>query len=197
VCEVLGEQRPSTAICFGMHCVASAVIAAKATADQAARSLEPICAGAHLTTLALSEPGTGAHLYIPQAELHPADGGDFILSGTKTFVTSGGYAAFYVMSVAAAGAPAASGEFSMVAVSTNSSPRSTACSRSERRETHPLATATAKRIPRDRPSGCAAQPRLISGLPRQAAFAYTTCALSGHPWGAVGRGTNDRWSGGG
>src|SRR5690242_1452734 len=68
VAEILGGACASTALCFGMHCVAAAVLGAKATADQARRYLEPIAAGTHLTTLALSEPGTGAHFYIPQAE---------------------------------------------------------------------------------------------------------------------------------
>ncbi len=34
VCEVLARECPSSAICFGMHCVGSAVLAAKATPDQ-------------------------------------------------------------------------------------------------------------------------------------------------------------------
>lgn len=31
VCEVLARECPSSALCFGMHCVGTAVIAAKAT----------------------------------------------------------------------------------------------------------------------------------------------------------------------
>ena len=34
VCEILGRSCASTAICFAMHCVGSAVISAKATEDQ-------------------------------------------------------------------------------------------------------------------------------------------------------------------
>lgn len=113
-CEVLAQRCPSTAICFGMHGVGSAVLAAKATDDQRARYLEPICAGAHLTTLALSEPGTGSQFYIPQARLTPGDGG-YRLDGTKAFVTNGGHADSYVMSAATpGGAPV--GEFSLVVV---------------------------------------------------------------------------------
>ncbi|MEW8619767.1 MAG: acyl-CoA dehydrogenase family protein, partial [Candidatus Thiodiazotropha endolucinida] len=34
VCELLGQECASTAMCFGMHCVGSAVLSAKATKDQ-------------------------------------------------------------------------------------------------------------------------------------------------------------------
>ena len=60
-CEILGEQCASIALCFGMHCVGAAVISAKATPHHRERYLEPIVRGKHVTTLALSEPGTGAH----------------------------------------------------------------------------------------------------------------------------------------
>src|SRR5690606_29002311 len=39
VCEILGRECASTAMCFGMHLVGSAVIAAKATNDQQERYL--------------------------------------------------------------------------------------------------------------------------------------------------------------
>jgi len=92
VCELLGRECPSTALCLGMHGVGAAVIAAKASPHQQERYLEPIARGDHLTTLALSESGTGIHLYFPQAELASEAGGDFRVTGTKTLVTNGGYA---------------------------------------------------------------------------------------------------------
>ena len=46
-------------LCFGMHCAGTAVIAAKATAAQEESYLRPM-AGRHITTLALSESGSGA-----------------------------------------------------------------------------------------------------------------------------------------
>lgn len=115
VSEVLGRACGSTALCFGMHCVAAAVIAAKATADQARRYLEPIAAGDHLTTLALSEPGTGAHFYIPRAELHAASPEGFVVRGTKSFVTNGGHADSYVISTTTPN-PGDLGHFSCVVV---------------------------------------------------------------------------------
>ncbi|WP_231082431.1 acyl-CoA dehydrogenase family protein, partial [Staphylococcus aureus] len=63
ICEELGKSYASVGLCYGMHCVGTAVIAAKATPWQKEHYLEPIAAGRHITTLALSEPGTGAHFY--------------------------------------------------------------------------------------------------------------------------------------
>jgi alkylation response protein AidB-like acyl-CoA dehydrogenase len=116
VCEILGERCASTALCFGMHCVGSAVIAAKATAHHRERYLEPIVRGEHVTTLALSEPGTGAHFYLPQTRLVARPPGELVLDGNKTFVTNGGHADSYVVSAVAAEAGARPGTFSCVVV---------------------------------------------------------------------------------
>jgi alkylation response protein AidB-like acyl-CoA dehydrogenase len=102
VCELLGRESPSAALCFGMHCVGAAVISAKATTDQKTRYLEPIARGEHLTTLALSEPGSGIHFWFPEAKLVPEVGGGFRLHGVKAFVTNGGHADSYVVSTCAA-----------------------------------------------------------------------------------------------
>ncbi|WP_268239016.1 acyl-CoA dehydrogenase family protein [Deinococcus malanensis] len=98
LCEILGRECASTAITFGMHHVGAAVIAAKVTPWQRTQYLEPIVAGRHLTTLALSEPGTGAHFYYPQLQLDPAPDGSFRATGTKVFVTNGAHADSYVVS---------------------------------------------------------------------------------------------------
>jgi alkylation response protein AidB-like acyl-CoA dehydrogenase len=113
--EILGQVSASTALCFGMHCVGAAVIAAKATKAQQKHFLEPIVRGEHLTTLALSEPGTGAHFYYPQTQLLPSPEG-FVVKGEKTFVTNGGYADSYVVSTMGADPEAAVHEFSCVVV---------------------------------------------------------------------------------
>ena len=96
-CESLGEVCASTAICFGMHCVGASVIAANATPEQVEKLLKPICRGEHLTTLALSEPGTGVHFYLPMSQIHAAEDG-FRIEGEKTFVTNGNHADSYVLS---------------------------------------------------------------------------------------------------
>jgi alkylation response protein AidB-like acyl-CoA dehydrogenase len=97
VCERLGQACASTALCFGMHCVASAVIAAKSP-HRNSSTLSAIAAGKHTTTLALSETGTGSHFYFPQSRLtHKED--HLLISGAKQFVTNGSHADSYVVSV--------------------------------------------------------------------------------------------------
>ncbi len=115
VCETLGETCASTAICFGMHHVATAVIAAKATERQRKEFLAPIAAGEHLTTLALSEPGTGAQFWLPETTLTAVAEG-WRVNGEKSFVTNGSHADSYVMSTVAADPGAPVGEFSTVVV---------------------------------------------------------------------------------
>jgi alkylation response protein AidB-like acyl-CoA dehydrogenase len=116
ISEALAEQSASTALCFAMHCVGTAVIAAKATEVQKERYLVPIAKGEHLTTLAVSEPGTGAFFFYPETALAATDGG-FTVTGTKGFVTNGGHADSYVVSTTAApGAGSADGSFSCVLV---------------------------------------------------------------------------------
>ena len=100
VTEAVGRACASTAMCFGIHCVGAAVIAAKATTLHQARYLRPIARGEHLTTLALSESGTGAHFFMPQASMD-REGDTFVLHGQKQFVTNGGHADSYVVSTCA------------------------------------------------------------------------------------------------
>ena len=116
VCEILGKECASTAMCFGMHLVGSAVLSAKATAEQKETFLKPIAEGEHLTTLSLSEPGTGSQFYIPEAELTKNKDGRYILNGTKSFVTNGGYADSYVVSVVVPVPQAPVGQFSCVVI---------------------------------------------------------------------------------
>jgi alkylation response protein AidB-like acyl-CoA dehydrogenase len=97
VSETLARESASTALCFAMHCVGTAVIAAKATEHQKEAYLEPIARGEHVTTLALSEPGTGSHLYVAEVRLAPSAVG-YRVDGVKSFVTNGGRADSYVVS---------------------------------------------------------------------------------------------------
>ena len=114
VCETLGKYYSSVGLCFGMHCVGTAVIAAKATSWQKEKYLREIATGKHITSLALSEPGTGAHFYIPQTSLMPISDAAFLINGKKTFVTNGGHADSYVISTMAASHEASPEQFSCV-----------------------------------------------------------------------------------
>lgn len=114
VCEALAKGCPSTSLCFGMHCVGTAVIVAKATPYHEERFLAPIVEEGCITSLALSEEGTGSHFYFPQCSLQE-DGDSYVLNGAKQFVTSGGHADFYIVSTKTAQA-GATGEFNCLVV---------------------------------------------------------------------------------
>jgi isovaleryl-CoA dehydrogenase len=115
VTEVIAHGCPSSALCFGMHCVGSAVIAAKATEDHKRRYLRPIAEGSHVTSLAAAEAGTGVHFYLPRTRLERSDH-YFLVSGEKSFVTNGGHADSYVVSTMASLADQEAGDFSCVMV---------------------------------------------------------------------------------
>ncbi len=115
VCEEIGKSCPSTSISFGMHLTASGVLSAKATTYHVEEFLKPIAKGTHLTTLALSEPGTGAEFYFPQCELKSKSSDTFTINGTKSFVTNGGYADSYVVSTQSTASNQV-GQFNMLAV---------------------------------------------------------------------------------
>lgn len=112
--ETLARSCASSALCYGMHCVGSAMIAAKATKAQDERYLRPIAQGQHITTLALSESGHGSHVYLAETTLTQKDDG-FYVDGTKQFVTNGGHADSYVVTTRASQSNE-SGEFSCVVV---------------------------------------------------------------------------------
>lgn len=111
--EILGQSCSSSAICYGMHCVGTAVIAAKPTTYHREQYLAPIAAGKHVTSLSLSEPGSGAHFYLPETQL-TTDGDHYVLRGFKHFVTNGAHADSYVVSTLAS--DGSTGEFSCVLV---------------------------------------------------------------------------------
>lgn len=114
--ETIARACPSSALCFGMHCVGTAVIAAKATPHHEERYLRPIAQGRHITTLSLSESGSGTHFYLPRTRL-VEDGDSFVVDGEKQFTTNGGRADSYVVSVVPAGSETVQGgDFSCLVV---------------------------------------------------------------------------------
>lgn len=114
ITEAIGQACASSAMCFGMHCVATAVMAAKSTPFHDERYLTPIAQGRHITTLALSETGTGTHFFLPETRLHQ-EAGEYVVDGEKQFVTNGGHADSYVISTLASEESEA-GEFSCLVV---------------------------------------------------------------------------------
>ncbi len=95
--EQMGEGCPSTAMVALMHYCGTAVLAAKGSDELKKSMLPAVARGEHLTTLALSEAGSGGHFYIPVSE--PSENGRGLrLSARKSFVTSAGEADSYVVS---------------------------------------------------------------------------------------------------
>lgn len=115
VSEIIARESASAGLCFGMHCVGTAVIAAKATPSQRERYLEPIARGQHLTTLALSEPGSGSQFFYPEMGLTRTEDG-FEVTGTKAFVTSASRTDSMVMSTAPITGEGEDGRFNCVVV---------------------------------------------------------------------------------
>lgn len=115
ITEELGRHCSSTAMCFGMHSVAAKVLSAKATPHHEEHFLRPIALGRHITSLSLSESGTGVHFFLPRAQFHQ-DGDSLVLEGSKSFVTSGGHADSYVMSAVPPGQELDPGTFTCFAV---------------------------------------------------------------------------------
>lgn len=113
--EIIARESASAGLCFAMHCVGTAVIAAKATACQRERYLEPIARGRHVTTIALSEPGSGAFFFYPETSATRTPTG-FEVTGTKSFVTNGGHADSYVISTAPLTGEGEEGQFNCVLV---------------------------------------------------------------------------------
>jgi alkylation response protein AidB-like acyl-CoA dehydrogenase len=97
-CAVLDEiaQRcASTAMVYKMHLSGCASYAAY---PEPFKDLLPqIAAGKHLTTLAWSERGSRSHFWAPVSQAVQQDG-HVVLSATKSWVTSAGYADSYVVS---------------------------------------------------------------------------------------------------
>lgn len=120
VTEAMARESASTGLCYAMHCVGTIVIAAKATPLQREKYLAPIAAGRHITTLALSEPGTGAFFFYPRLAVS-RDDKVYRLDGTKAFVTNATHADSYVLSTAPVIGDAAEGAFNCFVVDRDSS----------------------------------------------------------------------------
>jgi alkylation response protein AidB-like acyl-CoA dehydrogenase len=115
VTEELGRHCSSTAMCFGMHSVAAKVLATKATPHHEEHFLRPIAEGKHITSLALSEPGTGSFFFLPRTHF-AVEEEEIVLEGEKSFVTSGGHADSYVISAVPPGSELDPGTFTCFVV---------------------------------------------------------------------------------
>lgn len=93
VIERIARDCPSTAMVLTMHYTATALVE-KYGPEDVRRS---IAQGDHLTTLAWSETGSRSHFWAPVGTAQP-DGGDIVLNGSKSMVTSAQEADSYIWS---------------------------------------------------------------------------------------------------
>jgi alkylation response protein AidB-like acyl-CoA dehydrogenase len=74
---------------FGLHNdIVAPYLLGLGTDEQKARWLPGFCAGETITAIAMSEPGAGSDLQAIRTYAR-RDGGDWVLSGAKTFITNG------------------------------------------------------------------------------------------------------------
>jgi alkylation response protein AidB-like acyl-CoA dehydrogenase len=85
------------------------------TDEQKQRWLPGFCSGETISAIAMTEPGTGSDLQGIQTTARRTDDGDWILNGSKTFITNG-IMADLVIVVARTDAEAGSRGFSLVVV---------------------------------------------------------------------------------
>ena len=94
--EEIGAADMGLAVSFSVHILSQLCIFANGNDEQKNRFLPPMTAGRDLGAFALTEPGAGSDA----ASLGLAarrDGGDYLLSGTKIWITNAGEAARYVV----------------------------------------------------------------------------------------------------
>lgn len=89
VAEALVRGRSvGTAVGLGSHCIALPPILALGTPEQQARLVPPVVRGEHIAALAVTEPGAGSDVAGVRTRA-VRDGDHYVLSGSKTYITSG------------------------------------------------------------------------------------------------------------
>src|SRR5262249_41536551 len=104
VCEELPRSRMSglNMALMVQSQMATPVISHIGTPEQIDEFLKPALAGERIAALGISEPGAGSDV----ANLRTTarrDGGDFIINGSKTFITNGARADFITLAVRTGG----------------------------------------------------------------------------------------------
>jgi len=101
VMEELGAGDGSIALTIAAHnslCIGHLLVAA--SVEQKQRWLPPLARGEYLGCWALTEPSSGSDAVNAQSRLR-RDGDEYVLSGTKQFITNGSIAGFAVVIVGA------------------------------------------------------------------------------------------------
>ncbi len=98
VVEKLAQACSSTAMIYVMHVAGAQTLAVSQTIAQRDDLLRDVAAGRHLTTLAFSERGSRSHFWAPVSRLRENGCDGFLISASKSWVTSANHADSYVSS---------------------------------------------------------------------------------------------------
>ncbi len=107
VLEEIAKVAPSWAVCIAVNGLPQIILTQFGTDAQRARFLPGLAAGELLGAFALSEPGSGSDAASLRTTAVRA-GDDYVLNGTKFWITHGGYADVYVI-MARTGGPGPKG----------------------------------------------------------------------------------------
>src|SRR5258708_39355827 len=104
VVEELAAAWVSVGLGLSVHVLSCFPLVTPGTADQQQRWLPDMLSGDLLGAYCLSEPGSGSDAAAMRATAQPA-GSDFILNGTKAWITHAGQADFYTVFARTSGEP--------------------------------------------------------------------------------------------
>jgi alkylation response protein AidB-like acyl-CoA dehydrogenase len=97
IAEEESKVSMSISSCLGIHAdVVAPYLIELTTDEQKARWLPPFCTGEMVTAIAMTEPGGGSDLAALKTTA-VRDGDDYILNGSKTFITNGPGADLFVV----------------------------------------------------------------------------------------------------
>ncbi len=96
VAEMLSSACTTSGAVFGAHMLAEYPIMAFGTDEQKQKYLSPLATGEKIGAFGLTEPGAGSDAGAVRTRA-TREGDDYLLNGTKLFITNGGDAEIYVI----------------------------------------------------------------------------------------------------
>jgi acyl-CoA dehydrogenase len=94
--ETLARHCGLADFAFAMQGLGSGVISLFGSKEQKAKYLPAVARGERIAAFALTEPGSGSDVASIETRADE-DRGEFVINGTKTFISNGGIADFYVV----------------------------------------------------------------------------------------------------
>lgn len=135
--DILARHAGLADFAFAMQGLGTGPISLFGSKEQRKTYLPPVQRGAHIAAFALSEPDAGSDV-AAIATTAARDGGDYVLNGTKTWISNGGIAAHYVVFARTGEAPGAKGLSAFIVAA--DAPGLTVAERIAVIAPHPLAT---------------------------------------------------------